>query len=200
MIRLPDIYYTRQMLDTNPSQTGIYQPPPQFAQGEDVVFNVFLSIDGQPLTSENWLIEAFIKKNTYAGNILWNGLVGDGIVENFDSVVGQFQIWLPAADTATFLSGTYYIAVQITEKLGTGDGIKDRKLVLFQSVFNIGLAASSPNPKLTPSTVIEVSTDIESGITTITKTGVEPTLPHPVDTSRTGASIVTSIIPPSEGQ
>lgn len=188
-IRLPDTYYTTTMLDGNPASTGIKQPPPQFYQGEDVVFKIYLTLDGEVLTPEKHIIEVIIKKNQYADNILWKGVLGDGLYPRLDDKDGYYLIWMPSSATSTFLPGTYLMDIKSTDKLGAGEGAKDRTVRVSQTLFNIDLSAMSPNPKLAPSSVVEVSYDPNTGITTTTYTGVELTVPKPVPTTSFVATI-----------
>jgi hypothetical protein len=181
MIRLPDTYYTQQMLDGNPPQNGPNQLAPIFSQGEDIVFSTFLNVDGLPLDPTKWEIEFMVKKNVYASNILFKGELGESIIP-LNNTPGFFQLWIPARATADFLPGLYYLSVSITEKTGTGKGIKDRHIFLMNTVFNIELSAASPHPKLRPVNIVEISFDNQTGITTSTTTNVEPTVPFFADT------------------
>src|SRR5437868_6422204 len=102
-MRLTDVYYTDQTLDGNP------EPPakelaPEFYQGEDAIFDIFLNFAGNPVLTEDWDITAIIKKNQYALNTLFEATIDEGLYKL--DVPGFYRILLPADATATFLAGT----------------------------------------------------------------------------------------------
>lgn len=179
--RLPDFYYTTKDLDAQPTKPWIKSPPPSFSQGEDVIFAILLYFEGQPLDPEKYVIDVIIKKNPYAQNILWHGLIGAGITAKYQNVPGYYQIWMPAAVSSYFLPGCYYMDIRIVEKVGEGPLAKDRTIRLYNTLFDLNLSAMSPNPKLRPIMKVETSYDPATGETTYTLTTVEPTVPYATD-------------------
>ena len=176
MIRLPDTYYTTQMLDGQPEQTGIYQLSPTFYQGEDVIINFYLQIDGAPVTLDHWDVSLIVKKSNFANNILWSAFPGNGLIPRVGGKDGYFEMIMPAAISSLFLPGSYYMALKTVENPGTGNP-KDRTIVPLQAYFNLELSAASPNPKLRATVTTELIYDIYAGTLTTQTTSVEPTLP-----------------------
>jgi len=182
MQRLKDTYYTDKYLDGNISQTGIKQESPKFFQGEDIRLSFYLNYNGVPVSEQKYIIEAIVKKSPIAKNILWKGVLGNGLYKT--DVNGNFYILMPAAASALFLPGAYYFDAKIMEKVGSGNDVKDLTVVVLSDMFNIELSAASPNPGLRPSKSEESSYDPETGITTVTITSVEPTLPLGTDITK----------------
>lgn len=182
MQRLKDIYYTDKVLDGNVPIEGIKQPSPQFYQGEDIRLSFYLNINGNVVTPDKYNIELILKKSPSATNILWKGQYGAGVYSSSQTVPnGRYYMLMPAEVSALFLPGTYYLDAKVTEKIGTGDLVKDVVTIIQLGTINIDLSAASPNPFLKPRKVQEVTYDPETGVTTVTITSVEGTLPLPIN-------------------
>jgi len=192
--RLPDHYYTTQNLDAQPAKPGIKQLSAAYAQGEDMVMNVMLFLDGQPVDESKYILDVLVKKNVYANNVLWHGKLGEGLQGHLNNVPGYFQIWMPAAITSLFLPGTYFMDIKAQEKTGQGQYAKDRTFPLFSVLFNITLSAMSPHPKLRPEMLVETVYNIETGEFTYTLQSVEPTMPLGTDTIGTSNHTTVTIL------
>lgn len=174
-VRLPDTYYTTVVLDGQVQETGIKQAPPQFYQGEDCIFDVYLQYLEKPVIPEEWIIEVIIKKSEFAENILWKGIYGQGLYKNGNP--GFYQIIFPSQASSLFLAGAYHIDVKLCQRIGANPGVKDLSIIIFQGYFDLNLAAASPNPKLAATMQVEVSYDPETGVTTTTYVTTEQTAP-----------------------
>ncbi len=187
MIALPNSYYTTQMLEGNPEQTGIKQPAPQFYQGEDIQLQFYLNYNGAPVISDKYVVDIIVKKSTAAQNVLWKATLGNGLYELTPKVPGYYYISMPAAISSLFLPGTYYITARLKEVVGQNKGPSDLTIFMLNMPFNIELSSASPNPKLAPTSSSETTFDIEDGYTT-TITHTEYTLPLPSSITGPGQS------------
>lgn len=179
MHRLKNVFYTDKLLDGYVSQDGVRSESPRFYQGEDLKLAFYLDYNGQPVTEEKYQLEAIVKKSPAAQNILWKGYQGTGLYNN--GKAGDYYILIPSTITSNFLPGTYYFDVKLSEKVGEGDAVRDLSFVILSSTFTLELSAGSPYPKLAAHRIEERSYDPSTGITTITITSVEPTLPKATD-------------------
>jgi hypothetical protein len=119
--------------------------PDTFYQGEDIVYDLYLIHDGAPVEMNNYEISAVLKPSPRAQRITWQGTHDDGVYE----VAGQpgyYELWIPSKSTEQFVAGTYYLQVQIKEKLAAGQGRFDRRFVLLQTYLNIDYSNFSTNP------------------------------------------------------
>lgn len=120
--------------------------PDLFYQGEDVIYDTFLSYEDNPVLVEDYEISVIVKTSPRASAAVWEGRLDLG-VEQKPNQSGNYEIWIPAAVTEKFLAGTYYLDVLVTERVGKGLGKHDRKYVLIQTVFNIDYSNHSPTPE-----------------------------------------------------
>lgn len=141
----------------------------------------YLNVNGIAISEDKYVIEGIVKKSPAANNILWKAVIGSGLHKVKNASDGYYYILMPDTISALFLPGTYYLDIKLTEKVGTGDDVADITFVGLSTTFTINLSASSPNPDLRPTKVEESSYDPETGITTVTVKGVEPTLPLPIN-------------------
>lgn len=118
--------------------------PDVFYQSEDIIYDVYLTHDGQPVSSEKFEISAVVKTSPRASNNVWEGETDAGIYP-VDDNPGYFELWIPSAATETFIAGTYYLQIQIKEK--TGAGRFPRRFVLLSTYFNIDYSNFSANPE-----------------------------------------------------
>jgi hypothetical protein len=179
MHRLNHIYYTDKLLDGYVSQDGVRSQSPRFYQGEDLKLSFYLNYKGQPVTGEKYTLEVIVKKSPAAQNILWKGYLENGLYNN--EAAGDFHVLIPSTITSNFLPGIYYLDVKLQEKVGEGDAIRDVSLIILSTTFTLELSAGSPFPKLAAHRTEERTYDPATGITTITITSVEPTLPKHTD-------------------
>lgn len=123
--------------------------PDLFYQGEDIVYDMFLYYDGAPVSLEKYNVVVSVKSSSRAYNASWQGFPYNGIykMEGPDSAEGYYEIWIPSAITANLFAGTYYLHVQIEEKIGAGTGRFDRKYVALQTYFNLEYSNFSPAPE-----------------------------------------------------
>lgn len=141
MARLSDVYYTTQNLD------GVPEPPAKplpinFYQGETVRLDVYLNYNGLPVTLDKWDVQGFVKKNQYAQNLIWEAGPNNGM-EQLEKP-GFYRFEIAAEDSSLFLAGTYWLVVQITEKLGEGAHAATFQIV--NQPFSINYSAASPHP------------------------------------------------------
>jgi hypothetical protein len=118
--------------------------PDVFYQGEDVVYDLYLLQDGDPVSSDVFDITAIVKPSPRANTTLWEGVIDAGVYTVPDRP-GFYELWIPATTTETFIAGTYYLQVQTKEK--TGAGRFPRRTVLLTTYFNIDYSNFSANPE-----------------------------------------------------
>jgi hypothetical protein len=132
-MRLPDAYYTTKMLDGINKQMYPKQMPLLFNQGEDIVVTVYLEIDGKPLTTDHYDLYLAVKKTAEAKHLKWRGAVNNGIFTT-TGTPGYFKVWLPSIASMFFQAGAYHMGFLAKEKIGVGDGPKDRTLTVAEYV------------------------------------------------------------------
>lgn len=142
-MRLPDLYYTRQVFDGYPEPPGV-PAPIQFYIGEDVVFDKFLVYEGKPVLVEDWDLTAIVKSNKEAQCVRWTGIVNNGIYLNNNA--GYYKFVIPSSETDNWIAGTYWLELVIREKLGRGAGPKDLDVFLFRQPFGMDYSMGSSNP------------------------------------------------------
>jgi hypothetical protein len=128
-----------------PFEMGIPDPD-LFYQGEDIIYDLFLVYDGTPVKLDNYDIKIAIKSSSRATNILFEAYIDNGLY-NDPSKEGYYELWIPNSVSAELLAGTYFITVQISDKLGEGLGRHDRKHILLQHSFNLEYSNYSPSPE-----------------------------------------------------
>lgn len=140
-MRLPDLYYTRQIYDGYPEPPGV-PAPIQYYTGEDIEFDVLLHYNGKPVLTEDWDITAIVKSNVYQHCTRWVGELNNGIYLN--NTTGYYKFLIPSQETANWLPGTYWMDVVIREKLGRGTGPKDLDVYLMRQPFGVDYSVASP--------------------------------------------------------
>lgn len=160
-----------------PAQYGLKQMNESFGQGESIILDFNLQFKDVPVRPNDWNLEAIIKKNTYANNILWSAKIGKYM---FEKRPGLYYVVMPADVSALFLPGTYHCSIKGKQKVATGDPF-DQTVSLKDFTFQIELKAMSPNPDLHGETTYETFYDYDTGVYTVRRTSVEPTHPNPVD-------------------
>lgn len=139
MARLKDIYYTTQPLDGTPEVPG-KAVPIDFYQGEDIIMDVYLSFDEQPVKTDEWEIKGVVKKNRYANLQLWTAELDNGLYKL--EAPGMFRFLISSEITARFVPGTYWLTVTITNT--NGDDIKDLTFIVVNQPFSVNASAGSP--------------------------------------------------------
>jgi hypothetical protein len=121
--------------------------PDIFYQGEDIIFDLFLYMDGKPVKSDEYEILASLKTSPRALNEIWAGSYGDGIDKSADTRDGYYELWISSACTERLLAGTYYLSIAVNQRLGEGKGKHDRKFVLLTHAFALGYSNFSKHPE-----------------------------------------------------
>ena len=141
MARLSDVYYTAQNLD------GVPEPPANpipigFYQGETIRMDVFLNYEDAPVTLDDWDIIGFVKTNQFAQDLIWKAELNSGLEPL--GKPGFYRFEIPSETTAGFLAGTYWLVVQIKERMGSG--LHDAVFQIVNQPFSVNYSAASPNP------------------------------------------------------
>jgi hypothetical protein len=124
------------------------EPNPElFYQGEDVVYDLFLTHDGRPVTPAEYDIKALVKTSARAYTVMWQGTLDNGVYPTDLNTPGYYELWIPSSATASLFAGSYHLDIQIQERVGEGRGRYDRKYVLLQTVFNIEYSNFSEHPE-----------------------------------------------------
>lgn len=118
---------------------------PVYGQGNDIVFDIILFNEAQPVTLEDWELTVILKKSVYGIYHLWNGNLNNGIYK-IGKKENEFQVWIPAVHTSRLLAGTYFFDVVGIERAGKQEGIKPRTVALLTVTFQIEYKVSSPLP------------------------------------------------------
>jgi hypothetical protein len=129
-----------------PFERGIPNPD-LFYQGEDIIYDMYLTYDGVPVSSDKFNITVYIKPSNRAYNTAWAGTFDGGVYKPDNADPGYYEVWIPSADTSNLYAGTYYLQVQLQEKVGTGSGRFDRRHVVLQTYFNLEYSNFSPAPE-----------------------------------------------------
>lgn len=116
--------------------------PDVFYQGEDIVYDVYLLHDSLPVSSNVYDISAVVKSSPRASTPVWEGTLDAGLYDTPDRA-GFYELWIPSTVTEGFIAGTYYLQLQIKEKIGSGRF--SRRFVLLSTYFNIDYSNFSPN-------------------------------------------------------
>ena len=167
-----DKFASKMVIDNIPGvpfERGLSNPD-NFYQGEDIVYDLYLFFDGKDVNTEEYDITASIKPNSRAHNPIWTGVLDFGIYPIKDEP-GRFELWIPSNATASFFAGSYYLDVQVAEKIGRGDGRYDRKHIIAQTIFNVAYSNFS--------TKLETSSSSDS---TASRAELESTWPNQPDT------------------
>jgi hypothetical protein len=120
--------------------------PDLFFQGEDVIYDLFLFHDGSPVSSEEYDVAVLVKTSPRAGRVIWEGKADLGVYPT-PNQSGYYEVWIPSSVTESMMAGSYYVDVQIKEKLGSGKGRFDRKYIALQTSFNVEYSNFSPHPE-----------------------------------------------------
>lgn len=118
--------------------------PDLFYQGEDIVYDLYLYHEGAPVSSDDYDIQVVIKTSPRASVVAWQGTLDNGVYPA-PNQSGYYEVWIPSGASESFIAGTYYLNVQIQERVGAGKGRFDRKYMLLQTHFNIDYSNFSPN-------------------------------------------------------
>ena len=116
--------------------------PDTFYQGEDIVYDLYLLHDAQPVSSDAYEISVAVKDSPRSRVVKWEGVTDNGVYATPDHP-GFYELWIPSVATELFIAGTYYLQIQIKEK--TGSGRFPRRFVLLSTYFNIDYSNFSPN-------------------------------------------------------
>lgn len=128
--------------------------PDVFYQGEDIVYDVYLLHDSLPVSSNTYDISAVVKSSPRAQSATWEGALDAGLYDTPDRP-GFYELWIPSVVTEKFIAGTYYLQIQIKEKIGAGRF--SRRFVLLSTYFNIDYSNFSPNAESRNSTGLRTS-------------------------------------------
>jgi hypothetical protein len=120
--------------------------PDSFFQGEDIVYDLFLFHDGKPVTTDDYTVKVYVKTSPRAYTVTWEGNIDAGIYAS-PPQSGYYELWIPSTVTESLFAGTYYLQVQIQERIGRGKGKYDRKHILLSNYFNIDYGNFSPHPE-----------------------------------------------------
>lgn len=135
----------------------VKQPAPEYTQGCDIVVEVPLTFQGQPLIDiTNWKIKTYVKKSLKAENVLWKAGMDKWMTQKPGTNIFYFRI--PHCVSSNFLPGSYYFAVIGHQKIATGEGF-DARANLASGMFDINLDAGSPHPKLSTYEVVAFVTN-----------------------------------------
>ena len=139
MPHLPAIYFNSQ------PESSDYAGTPDakvYTQGEDVIINLYLSLEGKVVTTHDWKVSALMKVAKVSSELVWTGELGNGV--NVTTASGSYTVVIPASVTRCLPQGTYWMDITATQKLGSGN-IVDRTVVLETFPILIQFSASSKN-------------------------------------------------------
>lgn len=173
-------YDLPEYLNGIPAQYGLKQPNVVGYQGFTLSLYGTLKVNSRLINPANWIIEGVVKKNLGAECVLLQIKPGNNLILSPEPLLGHYRLIIPATSTAEFIPGTYWVGIKGKQRTGTGNVIDSTEL-LDQQLFEIQLAANSPNPRLTSETTTVTTYDPETGIYTVTTTKTEPTLPPSVN-------------------
>ena len=120
--------------------------PDLFYQGEDIVYDMILVHNYEPVSTEEYDVFASIKTSPRAKAAIWQGSLDNGVYP-VPNTAGHYELWVPSSVTDTLLAGTYYLDVLIQERIGEGKGKFDRKFVVLQHMFNLEYSNFSGAPE-----------------------------------------------------
>ena len=143
-MRLPNVYKSFTSFEGLPEPEQQSAPLIQFFNGEDVVLEGYCEIDGEPIQSIDWDISAVVKSGTFASNTIWDGNTADYGVYTVSSRPGYYKVFIPAIIFEEKASGTFWMDLIATEKVGKGEGLKDRTAIVARVPFGYDTTASSP--------------------------------------------------------
>ena len=146
-MRLQDVYYTTKKMDTYPEPLGKPAPVSVY-QGDDIVFDIYLNYESEPVELDRWYITALLKTTAYATTLLWEGALGNSN-EHFSNHIeklpapGMYRISIPASFTKDLIAGTYWLDVAITEQAGAGN--HDLRRTIARYPFSLEYANTASN-------------------------------------------------------
>jgi hypothetical protein len=114
-------------------------------QGEDVIYDAFLYLDGKPIDLTKYTLNVIVKASQYLITYTWAGILNNGIYTDSKDC-NHYVIFIPNSVTGTLLEGTYELDVWAVGLVNQAISIKPRTSILGKSYFNIEYAAFSPNP------------------------------------------------------
>ena len=171
LMRLDDVYYTTVKLDGVFPQSGLHQAPVATFQGDDLVFEISLLIDGQPVNPDEWALTVVIKPGVNALETTWEGELNDGVTP-ITQLPGMYKIFVSKDVTSTLAAGTYWIGVRATEKLVKKEG-RNASFTIAQVPFTLDYAITSPLPE-------SASPEADK----LDRSTIESTYPIPVKTTQ----------------
>ena len=157
--------------------------PDVFYQGEDIIYDLFLTYNNQPVNISNYDIRVGVKTSTRAVKFIFEAVLDQGLYP-IPQETGYFELWLPGSITSELLAGSYYLDVLLADKLGQGGSYGDRKNVLLRTMFNLEYSVHSPNPENTSQSFV-----------TAKRSTLEPTWPNKPNTIGLGRLAPNSVYP-----
>lgn len=128
--------------------------PDVFYQGEDIVYDAYLLHDSLPVSSNVYDVSVIVKPSPRSQAVTWEGTLDAGLYDDAERP-GFYELWIPSKVTETFIAGTYYLQLQIQEKIGAGRF--PRRFVLLTTYFNIDYSNFSPNAESLTNTGLRTS-------------------------------------------
>jgi len=142
-IRLPDTYYTTQILDGTSTPPPTQLPLIEHYVGEDITLEAYLTHDGKPVLITDWTLTAVLNTNQFANKHSWDGVINNGIYS--DDTAGHYKIIIPSEVTTALTPGTYWLNIVATEKLGSDHhAIKDQTLILGRYPISLSYSGALP--------------------------------------------------------
>lgn len=120
--------------------------PDIFYQGEDIIYDAVLIYNGNYVNTDDHTVLVCVKKTPRDPAPSWEGFLDNGVYED-KGVPGKFEFWIPSAVSSNFLAGSYFLQVQLQEKIGKGLGRFDRRYIILETYFNIDYGNFSPAPE-----------------------------------------------------
>lgn len=141
VMRLPDTYYTQQVLDGNTPYYGVNAQPPEYYQGEDIKLGFYLAVDNLPVTPKDYNILGTLKSSEFSDECHYTATINNlGLLA--DDIKGNYTLFVPSGVTTILSPGTYYFQIQLTER--TGDYPKAKTFVALKATVNISRSNFSP--------------------------------------------------------
>lgn len=162
---------------------GTDSSTPVFWQGEDIVFDAFLYINGQTIDTNRYILHAILKASPYMITNSWAGIQNNGIYVD-DKISNHFVIFIPSSITVNLLAGSFELDVWVVEKVNSLNDIKPRTILIGRTFLNVEYAAFSPNPE-----------SIETGAPAL-RVNLPNSYPPGFNTVQPGGEVVDDVDPP----
>ena len=132
------------MLDGFPQPPG--KPSPvQFFRGEDIIFDIYLNNEGNPVLLDDWQLFAVLKSSVFSSFEIWRGTINNGILKNNNS--GYYKFCIPAQVFFNLPSGTYWLDIYGKEQINRSGVPFERTVLFVRQPFSVDTSAmSSSNP------------------------------------------------------